>query len=260
MNVLGNHKLLSKSAVSAVKIAVLSGTFVFGVSFLTACEKPVKLDDDLQKGSYAVGQTIGGNIKSQPLKLDLVALVGGLKDAVEGKPSKLTPEQIKDAMMKLQQQAMGKMSESADKNKKEGEAFLEANKKKDGWKATASGLQYKVEKEGAGASPKDGDMVKVHYTGTFLNGEKFDSSRDKGEPIEFPVNGVIPGWTEALKIMKPGAKYQLAIPSDLAYGPQGKGQISPNSTLLFDVELLEVKAAPAQEAPKAEPVKKAKKK
>jgi FKBP-type peptidyl-prolyl cis-trans isomerase len=243
-----------------IKAAALVTSLGMGLSLLTACEKPVKLDDDLQKGSYAVGQTIGGNIKSQPLKLDLTALVGGLKDAVDGKPSKLTPEQIKDAMMKLQQQAMGKMSESAEKNKKEGDTYLEANKKKDAWKSTASGLQYKVDKEGAGASPKDGDMVKVHYTGTFINGEKFDSSRDKGEPIEFPVNGVIPGWTEALKMMKPGARYQLVIPSDLAYGPQGKGQIAPNSTLLFDVELLEVKAAPAQEAPKAEPAKKAKKK
>ena len=218
------------------------------LSALVACDKPVKLDSDLQKGSYAVGQTIGGNIKSQPLQLDLVALVGGLKDAVEGKTSKLKPEEIKDAMMKLQQQAMVKMTESADKNKKEGETFLATNKAKEGWKATASGLQYKVEKEGSGNSPKDGDIVKVHYTGTFINGEKFDSSRDKGEPIEFPVNGVIAGWTEALKIMKPGAKYQLVIPSDLAYGPGGKGQIAPNSTLLFDVELLDVKAAPAPAA------------
>ncbi len=255
--------LMSKSEVK--KNIFKIGVFAMGVSFLAACEKPVKLDDDLQKGSYAVGQTIGGNIKSQPLKLDLVALVGGLKDAVEGKPSKLTPEQIKDAMMKLQQQAMGKMSESAEKNKKEGDAFLETNKKKDGWKVTASGLQYKVDKEGSGTSPKDGDTVKVHYTGTFISGEKFDSSRDKNEPIEFPVNGVIPGWTEALKIMKPGARYQLAIPAELAYGPQGKGQIAPNSTLLFDVELLEVKPAPAAEAPskadaKKSEAKKAKKK
>ncbi len=223
--------------------------FVFGtlasLSFLVGCDRPAKLDSELQKGSYAVGQTIGGNIKSQPLQLDLIALVAGLKDAVDGKPAKLKPEEIKDAMMKLQQLAMGKMSESSDKNKKEGETFLAANKAKEGWKATASGLQYKVEKEGSGNPPKDGDIVKVHYTGTFISGEKFDSSRDKGEPIEFPVNGVIPGWTEALKIMKPGAKYQLVIPSDLAYGPGGKGQIAPNSTLLFDVELLEVKPAPA---------------
>ncbi len=227
---------------------ILSFSTLISLSFLVGCDKPAKLDSDLQKGSYAVGQTIGGNIKSQPLQLDLTALVAGLKDAVEGKPGKLKPEEIKDAMMKLQQQAMGKMSESADKNKKEGEAFLNTNKAKDGWKTTASGLQYKAEKEGSGNSPKDGDIVKVHYTGTFINGEKFDSSRDKGEPIEFPVNGVIPGWTEALKIMKPGAKYQLAIPSDLAYGPGGKGQIAPNSTLLFDVELLDVKPAPAAPA------------
>ncbi len=224
------------------KFLLVGLSALIGLSF--GCDKPAKLDNDLQKGSYAVGQTIGGNIKSQPLQLDLPALVAGLKDAVEGKTSKLKPEEIKDAMMKLQQQAMGKMSEAGEKNKKEGEAFLAANKSKDGWKTTASGLQYKVEKEGTGNSPKDGDIVKVHYTGTFISGEKFDSSRDKGEPIEFPVNGVIPGWTEALKIMKPGALYHLAIPSDLAYGPGGKGQIAPNSTLLFDVELLDVKPAP----------------
>ena len=229
------------------------------LSALVACEKTAKLDSDLQKGSYAVGQTIGGNIKSQPLQLDLTALVAGLRDAVEGKTSKLKPEEIKDAMMKLQQQAMGKMSEAGEKNKKEGEAFLVTNKTKEGWKVTPSGLQYHVEKEGSGNSPKDGDIVKVHYTGTFISGEKFDSSRDKGEPIEFPVNGVIPGWTEALKIMKPGAKYQLAIPSDLAYGPGGKGQIAPNSTLLFDVELLDVKPAPAAADAGGKPAKAKKK-
>ena len=240
-------------------LLVLAGVAT-SLSALVACEKPAKLDNDLQKGSYAVGQTIGGNIKSQPLQLDLPALVAGLKDAVEAKPSKLKPEEIKDAMMKLQQQAMGKMSEAGEKNKKEGEAFLATNKTKEGWKSTPSGLQYHVEKEGSGNSPKDGDIVKVHYTGTFINGEKFDSSRDKGEPIEFPVNGVIPGWTEALKVMKPGAKYQLAIPSDLAYGPGGKGQIAPNSTLLFDVELLEVKAGPPPSAPDAGKPAKGKKK
>lgn len=242
------------------KYLVIGLGSVISLSVFVGCDKPAKLDNDLQRGSYAVGQTIGGNIKSQPLQLDLPALVAGLKDAVDGKPSKLKPEEVKDAMMKLQQQAMGKMSESADKNKKEGEAFLATNKGKEGWKTTASGLQYKVEKEGSGASPKDGDIVKVHYTGTFLSGEKFDSSRDKGEPIEFPVNGVIPGWTEALKIMKPGAKYQLAIPSDLAYGPGGKGQIAPNSTLLFDVELLDVKPAPAPAPAKAGAGKPGKKK
>lgn len=247
------------TTLKTTKIALI-GALALGFS---ACEKQAKLDTDIQKGSYAVGQNIGQNIKSQPLTLDLTALVSGLKDASEGKPSKLKPEEVRDAMMKLQQAAMAKAAENGEKNKKDGDTYLESNKKKDGWKTTASGLQYKVVKEGTGESPKDTDIVKVHYTGTFISGEKFDSSLDKGEPIEFPVNGVIPGWTEALKLMNKGAKFQLAIPSNLAYGPGGKGQIGPNATLLFDVELLEFKAgapAPSMEMPKSEKPAKAKKK
>jgi FKBP-type peptidyl-prolyl cis-trans isomerase len=144
--------------------------------------------------------------------------------------------------MELQKSAMAKAEEkqiaAAEKNLKAGEAFLAANAKKEGVKTTASGLQYKVIKAGTGASPKPTDIVKVHYTGTLVDGTVFDSSVQRGEPATFPVNGVIPGWTEALQLMKVGDKWQLVIPSKLAYGEQGPRAIGPNSTLIFDVELL----------------------
>jgi FKBP-type peptidyl-prolyl cis-trans isomerase FklB len=133
--------------------------------------------------------------------------------------------------------------EGLTKNKAEGEKFLADNKKKEGIKTTASGLQYKVIKDGTGKTPKATDTVSTHYRGTLISGKEFDSSYKRGEPAEFPVNGVIKGWTEALQLMKEGAKWQLFIPSELAYGERGAGQdIGPNSTLIFDIELLSVKA------------------
>ena len=154
-----------------------------------------------------------------------------------------TKEQI-GQIMQAWQQAMStkKMAQSEQentKNVKAGNDFLAANKLKEGVIETASGLQYKIIKEGTGLSPHDSDMVSVHYTGTLIDGTKFDSSRDRGEPIEFPVNGVIPGWTEALKLMKPGAQYMLYIPAKLGYGDKATGPIPAGSTLIFDVELLE---------------------
>ena len=142
------------------------------------------------------------------------------------------------AQMETKQKAAG------EKNLKDGEAYLAANTKKEGVKATKSGLQYKVLKEGKGKTPKATDSVKVHYHGTLIDGSVFDSSVERGEPISFPVGGVIAGWTEALQLMKEGDKWQLVIPSKLAYGEQGPGgKIGPNSTLIFDVELLAVEAA-----------------
>src|SRR5881394_629143 len=136
--------------------------------------------------------------------------------------------------------------EAAEKNKAEGEKFLEENKKKDGVKTTASGLQYKVLKEGSGPSPKETDTVVTNYRGTLIDGTEFDSSYKRNEPATFPVNRVIKGWTEALQLMKPGGKYKLFIPSNLAYGPGGAGgDIGPNATLIFEVELLSSKPAEA---------------
>jgi FKBP-type peptidyl-prolyl cis-trans isomerase FklB len=138
----------------------------------------------------------------------------------------------------MQGKAQATMAAEAAKNKKEGEAFLAANKTKEGVKTLPSGLQYKVLKNGTGKTPKATDSVKAHYAGTLLNGTEFDSSIKRGEPTVFPVNGVIPGWIEALQLMKTGSKWQLFIPSELAYGERGQQSIPPNSVLIFEVELI----------------------
>jgi FKBP-type peptidyl-prolyl cis-trans isomerase len=207
-----------------------------------------KLTDVKAKASYSLGAMMGRNLvnqlKSQGVEIDAEVLALGLKDAMVGAKSLLTDAEMQSAMMALQQQAMAKQAESAKgagaKNKADGEVFLAANKAKPGIVTLPSGLQYKVIKDGAGPSPKATDKVSVHYRGTLLDGTEFDSSFKRGQPANFPVNGVIKGWTEALQQMKVGSKWQLFIPGELAYGltpPNGSG-IGPNSVLLFEVELL----------------------
>ena len=214
---------------------------VLCVALMIGCQKKVKLDTDIQKASYAIGQQIGGNIKQQNLDLDVEVLAESIKQASKGETSLLTPEQMQEAMKKLQEIAMKKQTEAADKNKKDGEDYLEKNKTAEGVKVTASGLQYKVITEGTGKMPTKKDTVIAHYTGTLINGEKFDSSVDRGQPAEFPVEGVIPGWTEALQMMKVGSKWKLFIPAALAYGEQGRPGIPGNSVLVFEVELVGIK-------------------
>jgi FKBP-type peptidyl-prolyl cis-trans isomerase FkpA/FKBP-type peptidyl-prolyl cis-trans isomerase FklB len=206
---------------------------------ITACDKKVKLDSDERKASYAIGLQIGQNLKQQNIDFDAAALTMALNDAKAGK-EQLNKEEIQAAMMKLQESAIKKQTEVADKNLADAKAYLEKNKTAAGVKTTASGLQYIVEKEGTGKTPGKDDVVKCHYTGTLTNGEKFDSSVDRGEPAEFPVSGVIPGWTEALQMMKVGSKYKLFVPPELAYGPSGRPGIPPNSVLVFEVELLDI--------------------
>ena len=210
------------------------------------------LESDLSKESYAVGANVGRSIAEPGIEIDLDAFLEGFKAAYNKQELAMTPEEIQTAMMSLQQKAMAaaekkqaevskEMEAAGAAAKTEGDAYLAENAKKEGIKTTESGLQYKVVTEGDGPLPAATDTVKVHYTGTFINGEKFDSSVDRGEPATFGVDQVIPGWTEALQLMKVGSKWQLAIPSDLAYGPQGRGaDMPPNSVLLFDVELLEI--------------------
>lgn len=205
-----------------------------------ACDKMVSIGSDQAKGSYAIGMQIGRSLKAQSADVDIDALVLGMKDSLADKEPKLKPEEMQAALQAMQELAMKKAMEVSQKNEKEGAEFLEKNKAKEGVKVTASGLQYEVVKEGTGAAPGKSDTVKVHYTGTLINGQKFDSSVDRGTPAEFPVDGVIPGWTEALQLMKEGAKYKLFIPASLAYGPQARPGIPSNSVLVFDVELLEV--------------------
>ena len=210
----------------------------------TGCDRGGSLKTDQERASYAVGLQIGKSLKAQNADVVVPSLVAGLNDGLGGKEPKLKQQELEQAMQKMQEGMIKKAQEQAEKNLKEGDEWLAKNKAKSGIKTTESGLQMETVKEGTGAAPTDNDMVKVHYTGTLINGDKFDSSRDRNEPAEFPVRGVIPGWTEALKLMKVGGQSKLAIPAKLAYGPAGRPGIPPNSTLLFDVELLEVKPAP----------------
>jgi FKBP-type peptidyl-prolyl cis-trans isomerase len=222
---------------------------------LVGCNKP-DLKSDKGQASYAIGQQIGKNLKAQSIDIDPTTLSASLKDALAGK-SEMKDDEIQKAMMKLQENAMKKQQEDGEANKKKSAEFLEKNKTAEGVKTTASGLQYKVITEGTGAIPKKEDTVKCHYVGTLINGEEFDSSVKRGQPAEFPVGGVIPGWTEALQMMKVGSKYKLFIPAELAYGASGRPGIPANSALTFEVELLDiVKPAAAAPAPAAKPGKK----
>ena len=214
-----------------------------------------QLKDQKDKVSYAIGLDIGTTMKRQLIDVNEDVMNQGIKDGLSGAKPLMTEEETKATMAAFQKDMMAKQAEAkkklGEKNAAEGKKFLDENKTKEGVKTTASGLQYKVLKEGSGASPKATDTVKVNYRGTTIDGKEFDSSYKRGEPASFPVNRVIKGWTEALQLMKPGAKYQLFIPSDLAYGERGAGpDIGPNSTLLFDVELLEVVPPNTSPSPK----------
>jgi FKBP-type peptidyl-prolyl cis-trans isomerase FklB len=194
--------------------------------------------------SYSIGVNIGKDLKMKTQELDInnAFLLQGIKDAVNGSKTTMSEKDIEATMMAFQQEMAGKMKNIAEKNKKEGDAFLEANKKKDGVITLPSGLQYKVIKEGSGAKPTATQTVKCNYRGTLIDGKEFDSSYKRGEPTEFPVGQVIKGWTEALQLMPVGSKWQLFIPSNLAYGENGGGSmIGPNAALIFDIELISIK-------------------
>src|SRR3954464_9381009 len=221
------------------------------------------LKDTKDKVSYSIGLDIGTTFKKQKMELNSDALAAGVKDGLSGGKPLMSPDEVRQVMVQfskdMREKAATVNKDAAEKNSKEGEKFLADNKAKPGVKTTASGLQYAVEKEGSGTPPKETDTVVVNYRGTLIDGTEFDSSYKRGEPATFPVNRVIKGWTEALQLMKPGAKYQLVIPPDLAYGPGGTGQlIGPNATLIFEVELLSIKppepaatVAPGAAAPAA---------
>lgn len=221
-----------------MKLQVLVITLATLTLGVVGCSK--KLDTDKKKASYAIGQQIGQNLKNQNIDVDSDALAMAINDAASGKESKLKKEEIQEAMGKLQEQTMKKQQEMAETNKKKGAEFLEANKSKEGVKVTKSGLQYQVVTEGTGKVPTKDDVIKAHYKGTLITGEQFDSSYDRGQPAEFPVGGVIPGWTEALQMMKVGSKFKLWIPAELAYGPAARPGIPANSVLAFEVELLDI--------------------
>lgn len=201
-------------------------------------EEAIELKTDRDRVSYGIGTNVGGQLKSQPLDLDLEMLIRGLRDAFAGKESPLTPDEFREALTNLQKESQANAEKAA-------KDFLTTNAKAEGVKSTKSGLQYQVLKLGEGKRPTAKDSVKAHYKGTFLNGKSFDSSYDRGEPSVFPLDGVIKGWTEGVQLMPIGSKYRFWIPSDLAYGPQGRPGIPPNSLLVFEIELIDI--VPADE-------------
>jgi len=199
-----------------------------------------EIKSEEEKVSYIVGMQIAQQLKAQGIPVDEEALFAGIRDQLAGEV-KFDQAQISQVMQDFQQRQQQEQAQVGDRNKEQGEAFLAANLKKPGVKATDSGLQYKVITQGEGKIPQADDQVSVHYRGTLIDGTEFDSSYQRGEPATFPVRGVIKGWIEALQMMPVGSKWELYIPSGLAYGPRGAGaQIGPNSTLVFEVELLEI--------------------
>ncbi|MDA8123405.1 MAG: FKBP-type peptidyl-prolyl cis-trans isomerase [Deltaproteobacteria bacterium] len=229
---------------------------VIGLGLLAAqvcAGEPQVLTTQKEKMSYSIGVETARNLRQQEIEVDLAILIQGLKDGMSGGKYLMTDEDLlknrnvilneqmrKQASQKQKQVQAKKMV--AEDNKKAGEIFLAANRTKDGVVALPSGLQYKILKPGDGRKPVDADTVEVHYRGTLIGGKEFDSSHARGKPASFRVKGVIPGWTEALKLMPVGSKWQLFIPPGLAYGEKGAGSlIGPNATLVFEVELLAVK-------------------
>ena len=207
------------------------------------------LKDDKEKISYSVGVEIGTTLKKQGIDVAPDVLTRGVRDALTGAKTLMTEEEMIETLTNFKKEFVAKKQELAkqlaEKNKKEGEVFLAENEKKEGVKTLPSGLQYKVIKPGSGKKPKAEDLVTVHYRGTFIGGAEFDSSYRHGKPATFPANRVIPGWTEVLQLMEEGAKWEVFIPSKLAYGEQGAGNdIGPNATLIFEIELVTVQEHP----------------
>jgi FKBP-type peptidyl-prolyl cis-trans isomerase len=207
---------------------------------------PITLKTQKEKVSYALGMSIGLNVKRQSVDIDPSLVARGLKDALSGSKTLLTEEEARTAITaqqaELHKRQEEKMQQAGEENRKQGAAFLAENKSKEGVVTLPSGLQYKILKDGTGPKPASTDTVVCNYRGTLINGTEFDSSYKRGEPTSFPVNQVIKGWTEALQLMSVGSKWQLFIPADLAYGDRGAGpDIGPNATLIFEVELLSIK-------------------
>jgi FKBP-type peptidyl-prolyl cis-trans isomerase FklB len=218
-----------------MKNLILSLIVLLGFSSINA----QNLNTEMEKVSYSLGVNVAKSVKSQGLEsIDSDAIAKAFKDVFEGNTLEISEEEANIVL----QDYFGKLANEKQKaNVEAGQKFLDENAKREGVVTTATGLQYEVLKEGSGDSPKETDNVTVHYHGTLIDGTVFDSSVDRGQPATFPVNGVIPGWVEALQLMNPGAKYKLFIPSNLAYGERGAGgAIGPNATLVFEVELISI--------------------
>ena len=214
---------------------------------------PAPLTTEKEKASYAIGASVGRSLEHDGVDIDPAVLMRGLKDGMHGK-LEMTDKEIVDTINTVRKEARereeAKMKAQAEKNKAAGEAFLAANKTKEGVVTLPSGLQYKVLKQGDGPKPAASDTVECRYRGTLVDGTEFDNSEKHGGTATFPVSGVIKGWTEILQLMPVGSKYQVFVPSDLAYGPQARSaEIGPNSTLIFDIELVSIKPKPEATAP-----------
>ena len=203
----------------------------------------VNLDSDKAKLGYTIGAGIGRDLLQGGMagEIDVEALIAAIRDSAGGGEPRLTVEQMQQAQQAFQLKRQQEFAALSAQNKTQSDTFMEKNKAEDGVKITESGLQYQVLREGQGKQPTAENTVKVHYSGTLIDGTTFDSSYQRNEPVDFPVTGVIPGFSEGLLLMKEGAKYRLVIPADQAYGEQGPATIGPNQTLIFEVELLEVK-------------------
>ncbi len=227
-------------------LALAMAGVVAGCSTPPETPEDPKLESTDQKVSYGMGLVLGERMSNDLPDLQMDQFLQGIQHGHAGdeETQRMSREEIQAALMSYQQELQQKQSEQAEelakKNLEAGEAFLAENADRDEVKSTDSGLQYEVLESGSGEKPAATDTVKVHYTGELLSGEVFDSSRERGEPVTFGLNQVIPGWTEGLQLMSEGARYKLYIPADLAYGPGGNRAIGPNETLVFDVELLEV--------------------
>ena len=236
-----------------MKTTVLAVIFSLGIAAPLFAGGTNILSDEKSRVSYAIGMMLGHNWQQQGLEVDPDIAAHAIKDVQTGGTTLLSQAEMQETLtefqktFKIKQQKM--QAEKAEKSKAEGEAFLSKNKGNAGVITLPDGLQYTVLAEGTGAMPAASDVVSVNYRGTLLDGTEFDSSYKRGQPAQFPVNGVIKGWTEALQKMKTGSKWKLFIPSDLAYGENGQRGIPPNSVLVFEVELLSVQAPPPPAAP-----------
>jgi FKBP-type peptidyl-prolyl cis-trans isomerase FklB len=251
-------KLILVSIVAAAICTVTTSAYAQKKSKKDKNDKQVSnlpaLTNNIDTVSYLIGNDISRSFKSNGIDLNYELLYRGIQDAEKGADTLISKEKTQAVLMAFQQEMTKKRkqkeAQASSENEAKGMAFLNENKKKEGVVELPSGLQYTVIKEGSGDSPKPEDMVTVNYTGTLLDGTVFDATSQHGEPAKFAVNGVIPGWTEGLQLMKPGAKYKFFIPADLAYGEQKTGPIPAGSTLIFEVELLSVEKSTPQEAPK----------
>ena len=227
-----------------MRLATVAVALLFFASSVYAADEMIPKTPK-EKISYIIGVQLGNDMKRESIELDPAFVAKGLQDLLLGNELLIGDKEAKDFVAAYQKEKAARLAEErkklGEKNREEGVAFLAKNKEKEGVKTLPSGLQYKVLKEGAGRAPKATDTVVTQFKGTFINGAEFDSSYRRNEPMTLRVNAIIPGWTEALQLMKEGSKWQLFVPPELAYGEQGAGPVGPNATLIFEVELVAVK-------------------